>query len=265
MTEWQKFKERMRTFIRYQDLLFQMVERDIKLKYRRSFLGYVWSVLSPLMIMVVMTVVFSTMFKRNIEHFPVYLLTGNILFSFMREATTHCIGSITGSAALLKKTYIPKYIFTLSKVTSDLVNLVFSFGALIIVMLVTDVAFTWHCLFFFIPVLELYVFCIGLGLFLAQAAVFFRDVQYIWGVVCTAWMYLTPIFYPIDALPAKIQWLVVRFNPMFYYITIFRDMMMNDAMGWSGNILRGGLIALIMLLIGVWSFLKTKDRFILYI
>ena len=261
----QKLKARLHTFIDYKDLLVQMVERDIKLKYRRSFLGYIWSVLSPLLIMVVMTIVFSTMFRRDIEHFPVYLLAGNILFSFMRESSTHCIAAITGNAALLKKTYIPKYIFALSKVTSDLVNLVFSFGALVIVMIATDVPFTWHCLLFFIPVAELYIFCVGLGLFLSQAAVFFRDIQYIWGVVCTAWMYLTPIFYPIDLLPASLQWIVVRFNPMYYYITIFRDLIMRDTMGWLPNIWRGGLIAVLMLIVGIWGFLKTKDRFILYI
>lgn len=257
--------KRLHTLFRYKDLLYQLVTRDIKLKYRRSYLGYIWSVLSPLMIMVVMTVVFSTMFKRNIEHFPVYLLTGNILFTFMRESSAHSITSITSNAALLKKIYVPKYIFTISKVTSDLVNLVFSLGALIIVMLVTGVPFTWHCLLFFIPVFELYVFCVGLGLFLAQAAVFFRDIQYIWGVVCTAWMYLTPLFYPVDALPAALGWLVVRFNPMYYYITIFRDLTMYDTVGWLPNMSRGMLIAVLMLLIGTGSFLKNKDKFILYI
>lgn len=260
-----KMTGRLRTFYRYKDLLIQLVERDIKLKYRRSFLGYIWSVLNPLMIMTVMTVVFSTMFQRNIDNFPVYLLTGNILFSFMRESSTHAIASITGSAALIKKTYVPKYIFTLSKVTSDLVNLLFSLGALLIVMLVTGTAFTWHMLLVFIPLFELYVFCVGLGLFLAQAAVFFRDILYIWGVVCTAWMYLTPIFYPLDMLSEQLQWLIVRFNPMFYYTTVFRDMVMRGTLGWSQNIWRGGLVAIFMLSLGIWSFLRNKDRFILYI
>ena len=120
-------KERVKSLFRYKDLLAQLVSRDIKLKYRRSFLGYLWSVLNPLMTMAVMSVVFSQMFKKGIENYPVYLLSGNILYSFMRESTTHGLTSITGNASLLKKTYVPKYIFTLSKVTSDLVNLGFSF------------------------------------------------------------------------------------------------------------------------------------------
>ena len=260
-----RLKERIQVFFQYQNLLLQMVERDIKLKYRRSFLGYLWSVLSPLMTMAVMTVVFSTMFGRGIENYPVYLLIGNILFRFMRESSMHCITSITGNAALMKKIYVPKYIFTLSKVTSDFVNLGFSMAALFIVMFVTGTPFTWRCLLIIIPVFELYLFCIGLGLFLAQAAVFFRDIQYIWGVVCTAWMYLTPIFYPLENLSVKLQWVITRFNPMYYYITIFRDMTMHNRIGSLTHIYGGALIAILMLVLGLYSFLKTKDRFILYI
>ena len=113
----------VRNFIKYKDLFAQLVIRDIKLKYRRSFLGYLWSVLNPLFTMLIMWVVFSNLFRFDIQHFPVYLLTGQILFGFMTEATNASIMSIIGNTALLKKTYIPKYIFTLSRVTSSLVNL----------------------------------------------------------------------------------------------------------------------------------------------
>ena len=111
--------DRINVFMKYKDLLIQLVSRDIKLKYRRSFLGYLWSVLNPLFVMIIMTIVFSTMFSRNIENFPVYLFTGKMLFDFMSTSTNQAMTSVTGNAALLKKTYVPKYIFTLSKVTSD--------------------------------------------------------------------------------------------------------------------------------------------------
>lgn len=258
-------RERMRVLYKYRDLLAQLVSKDIKLKYRRSFLGYVWSVLNPLLIMVVMAAVFSTMFHRNIPHFPAYLLCGNVLFSFMREVTSHSINSITGNASLLKKIYVPKYIFTVSVVTSGLVNLFFSFGALLLVMIFTGVRFTWFCFLIVIPVVELYFFCIGLGLFLAQAAVFFRDIQYIWSVVVTAWLYLTPIFYPLDQLPKALIWAIPKFNPMYLYIQQFRDFTINGYMTWPVLIERGGLLALVMLLVGALTFARTKDRFILYI
>ena len=137
---------RLKSFYYYKDLLKQLVVRDIKLKYRRSFLGYVWSVLNPLLIMSVMSVVFSTMFKRNIENYPVFLFTGQLLFNYMNTSTHQAISSITANAALLKKVYVPKYIFTVAKITSGLVDFFFSLGALVLVMLVTGARFAIICL-----------------------------------------------------------------------------------------------------------------------
>lgn len=255
----------IREMWQYKDLLKQLVSRDIKLKYRRSFLGYVWSVLNPLLIMIVMTIVFSTMFSRNIENFPVYLFTGQLLFNFMNTSTHQAIFSITGNGALLKKTYVPKYIFTVSKITSGMVDFVFSLGALLIVMIATGAKFTPYILLFPFVVLQLYIFCIGLGLFLAQANVFFRDMQYIYNAVTTAWMYLTPIFYPIEMLPDWVAWCVKHLNPMYFYVGQFRDLVYSGRMPGHLIILAGCITALVMLFVGVWSFSKTQDKFILYI
>lgn len=142
-------------FWHYKDMLKLLVVKNVKLKYRRSFLGYVWSVLNPLLIMVVMTIVFSTMFSRNIDNFPVYLFCGQLLFNFMNNSTHQAIFSITGNASLLKKTYVPKYIFTIAKVTSGLVDLVFSLGALIIVLIATRARVTWYALLFPFVLLQL--------------------------------------------------------------------------------------------------------------
>lgn len=258
-------KKRLQGFLQYKDLLLQLVGRDVKLKYRRSFLGYLWSVLNPLMIMCVMTIVFSYFFRNNIPNFPVYLLIGQVLFSFMTESTTGAIVSITGNGALLKKTYVPKYIFTLSKVTSSLVNLLFSTAALWIVMIVTGVKLTPYFFFFPVVYLELYVFCIGLGLFLAQASVFFRDIQYIYGVIITAWTYFTPIFYPDTILPEGMRWYILHINPMYYYIAQFRDLVLTGAMPGPDLMLGAAVIPVLMLVIGVWSFHRNQDRFILFI
>src|SRR5699024_9092638 len=126
----QNFKAFWAEFMKYKDLLKLLVVKNVKLKYRRSFLGYVWSILNPLLIMVVMTIVFSTMFSRNIVNFPVYLFCGQLLFNFMNSSTHQAIFSITSSSAMLKKAYVPKYIFTLARITSGMVDLVFSLGAL---------------------------------------------------------------------------------------------------------------------------------------
>ena len=130
------WKYRISMFWKYKDLIVQLVGRDIKLKYRRSFLGYLWSILNPLFVMLVMTVVFSTMFSRNIDNFPVYLFTGKMLFDFLSTSTRQAMSSVVSNGALLKKTYVPKYIFTFSKVTSCMVDFVLSFGALLILSLI---------------------------------------------------------------------------------------------------------------------------------
>jgi lipopolysaccharide transport system permease protein len=240
------------------------VSRDIKLKYRRSILGYLWSVLNPLLTMIVMTIVFSTMFARGIENFSVYLLTGNLLFSFMSGAVGRAIPSVLGGAALLKKIYVPKYIFTLAAVTSELITMLFSLGALVIVILATGLHITWRIALIPLPIIELYVFSLGMGLFLAQAMVFFRDVQYIWGVFSTAWMYLTPIFYPVTLLPEKVRYAVTALNPLYYYIAQFRYFVLGGEGGWRLDALRGAVAAVVMLVIGLFTFSRAKNKFILY-
>lgn len=259
------WKFRIKMLLKYRYLLLLLVERDIKLKYRRSVLGYIWSVLNPLLTMLIMMLVFSHMFGKKIENFPVYLICGQILFSFMRESCTHAMNSIVGNAALLKKVYVPKYIFTLAKVTSSLVNLLFSLGALLIVMVITKVPLTWNSLLIVIPIAELYIFCIGLGLFLAQANVFFRDVANIWSVVTLAWMYLTPVFYSIDDLSPTLRYWIPKLNPMYIYITQFRDFILSGGWTWTVLIWRGLIISLLLLVIGLWTFTRNKDKFILYI
>ena len=260
-----RLKHFFKEFWQYKDLLKLLVSRNLKLKYRRSVLGYVWSVLNPLLTMTVMAIVFSTMFSRNIENFPVYLFCGQLLFNFMNNSTHQAISSITGNASLLKKTYVPKYIFTVARITSGMVDLVLSMGALLIVMLATGAKFTWYFFLFPFVVLQLYIFCVGLGLFLAQANVFFRDIQYIYNAVTTAWLYLTPIFYPLEALPEWLIWVVKHLNPMYFYVGQFRDLVYLGTLPGPTIVIAGCVAAVVMLCIGIWSFLKSQDNFILYI
>ena len=260
-----KLKQYITDFWKYKDLLNLLVMKTIKLKYRRSILGYVWSVLNPLLIMVVMTLVFSSMFNRNIDNFPVYLFCGQLLFNFMNTSTHHATKAITSSAALLKKAYVPKYIFTLATVTSSAIDMVFSFGALLIVMIATGHPFSWCNLLFPLVIIQLYLFCIGLGLFLAQACVFFRDVEFIYNAVTTAWLYLTPIFYPMEALPATVAKLVSTFNPMYFYVTQFRSLIYAGQLPSLHSVAGGCLYAAAAMCIGLWTFMKTEDNFIMHI
>ena len=253
------FLRRLGGFYQYRFLMEQLVTKDIKLKYRRSFLGYLWSILNPLMI------IFSSMFSSSIENFPVYLIIGQTLFGFMNESTFQAITSITGNAALLKKTYVPKYVFTVSKVTSSFVNTLFSLGAMIIVFVVCRVTFNAYYLMIPVVLLQEYVFCLGLGMLLAQASVFFRDIQYIYNAITTAWMYLTPLFYPIEMLPDTLRRGIELLNPMYFYVTEFRQIVLECRMPDPSLILSGTATAILFLAIGTWAFLRTQDKFILYI
>ncbi|MBF1227972.1 ABC transporter permease [Haemophilus parainfluenzae] len=251
--------------LHYKELLRQLVIKDIKLKYRRSYLGYIWSILNPLLMMTVLVIVFSQLFRFDIPNFAVYLLSGQVLFSFLSEATTMAVSSIVGNAPLLKKTYVPKYIFTISKVTSSLVNLLFSLVALVLVMIFTQVSFTWNILWFPVVLLEVYVFSLGVSLILAATAVFFRDIQYLWGVFISIWMYLTPIIYPVSIISEEYRWWYDNLNPMYGYVTQFRDVVLNGnplPLEW---LTQGFIVAFAFLFIGYWVFKRKQNQFILYI
>ncbi len=258
-------KYQIHTFRKYESLTKELVTRDIKLKYRRSFLGYVWSVLNPLLVMIVLAVVFSAMFKRDVENYPVYLLIGRTTYDFLTISTNQAMTSVTGNAALLKKTYIPKYIFTLTKVTSSMIDFVFSLGALLIVMLVTRTPFHLTILLTPLVFIQLYLFCLGLGFLLATLHVFFRDIRYIYRAVTTMWLYLTPIIYPIERLPHSLQLLIKAFNPLYYYVAQFRDLALYGSLPGPRIFWGGWVFGILMLVIGLCVFRKWKDRFILYI
>lgn len=262
-----KTKERIDTFVRYTELWKQLVMRDLKLKYRRSVLGYLWSILSPLLIMIVQVIVFSNLFDRSgsIENYAVYLISGRTVFEFITASTNDSMRSIVGNSALIKKIYVPKYIFTLAKVTSGAVNFVFSMGALIIVMVFTRTPFTWYFLLFPLVAIQLYLFCCGLGFFLAQCNVFFRDVQYIYKAFTTAWMYATPLFYSIDQMTGPVRWVIENLNPAYYYVQQFRCYIYMGTHPEPRTILLGWVIALVMFVIGLFSFKRAQDKFILYI
>ena len=237
-------------------VLKSLVSKDFKLKYRRSILGVLWSVLNPLLMMIVLSAVFSFMFRFQIENYPLYLILGQVLFSLMTDATTSAMTSIIDASPLLKKVRVEKMVFPLEKVVFGLVNFAISLIAVLAVMVFFQVIPTWRVLL--IPVMLIFVslFCVGLGLLLSSLAVFFRDVIHLWGVVTTAWMYATPIFYPLELLPDTLQNLMV-WNPMYQYITYFRDIMMNGVtpsfeasyLFWNG---RGNLFG--------WSYCVPQNR-----
>ncbi len=246
-------------------VLRSLVTKDFKLKYRRSMLGVLWSLLNPLLMMIVMAAVFSYMFRFQIEHFPVYLILGTIMFDFMNRGTTGAMSSIVESQALIKKVRIEKMVFPLEKVVFELVNFGLALIAALLVMLFFQVAPSLHAIWG-LPfiLLMITIFSTGLSLLISALSVFFRDVMHLWSVLITAWTYATPLFYPYEMLEGWMQ-TIMQFNPMFHFITFFRDIMM-----WNTNpgLMECGIcfgMAVVTFLVGLLVFRKTESKFILYI
>lgn len=248
----------------YRWLLKELVVRDLKIKYRRSVLGYLWSVLNPLLMMVVLTIVFSTMFRFNIPNYPVYLLTGQLLFSFFCDSTNMAMGSILNGASLIKKVYLPKYIFPLSRVLSTFTTMLFSLAALFIVMLATSAEF--HITMIMLPLVLFYmlVFSLGVSLILAVSVVYFRDIEHLYGVFLSALNYLTPIFYPASILPEWLKQLMVL-NPLYDFITLFRNILLYGNWPTVEEYVICTLYSFGFLILGMWVFQKHQKNFILYI
>lgn len=254
----------LRNFWDYRYLLVELVRRDVKTKYRRSALGILWSVLNPLGMMVVMTIVFSNIFRGGIENFPVYLMSGQLIYNFFSEASNMAMTSVMDNAPLIKKVYVPKYLFPISRICSSFVNLLTSFIALTIVVIVTRTQIFWTLGLIFFPIFYIFLFSLGMGLILATLVISFRDMMHLYGVLLTAWMYVTPIFYSVDMLPANLQFVFV-FNPLASIIEMLREVLlygMVPDLVLHARCLIPGIIALV---IGMLVFFKEQDTFILKI
>lgn len=182
---------------RYQFLLYQLVLRDFKVKYKRSVLGVLWSILHPLFMMLIMTVVFTNLFKMTTSgsmNYPVYIITGLVIFNFFTEATNYSLTAITGNFNLITKVHMPKYIFPVAKTITSCVNLFFSLIALYAVIFVTKEDVTWHHILLLYDFACLFLFTLGIGFILAALTVFFRDMIYLYNLLTLAWTYMTPIF-----------------------------------------------------------------------
>ncbi len=264
------------TFDKYKYLLKNLIVRDLKVKYRRSTLGFLWSILNPLFMAFVLSAVFSNIMRvGGVENFTVFYLAGSLIFNFMNEATTGCMGSVIGAAPLIKKVYIPKYIFPAEKVLFAFVNMLFSMVALLIIMFITKIGLigsapdkliiNWVCLLFPIPMIYTFFFSLGLGLILAAYNVYFRDLTHLYSVLVAAWMYLTPIIYPVDLVKGTIVEHIMYANPMYYYVTYFRDVIMYGIIPDFNFNLICSTFSLAAFLIGILVFKKKQDRFILFI
>ena len=254
LTKWRKYKF----------LFSELVKRDFKKKYKRTYLGMFWSVLSPLLTLLIMRIVFSRLFGNSIAHFTTYLFCGNIVFSFFSDSTNQGMSALLGNAAIFTKVNVPKYLFLFSKITSSLINFILTFGVFLLFCAIDGVMFTPLFLSLIFPIICMVIFNMGIGLILSALFVFFRDVQYLWSVFTMLLMYMSAIFYSVDSYPLTVQ-RIFHFNPVFVYIKYFRITVLEGRVpSLALHALAVGY-ALFVFAIGVLVYRKYNHKFLYYV
>ena len=249
---------------KHQFLFQQLVHRDFTKKYKRTVLGVAWSVLSPLLTLLVMNLIFGTLLGSDIEHYTIYLFSGQLVFSFFNESTNEGMTSLLNNADIFTKVNIPKYMFLLSKNISSLINFGITLCIYFLFVLINGIPITWKFILLLYPIVCLVMFNVGVGLILSAAYVFFRDIQYLYGIFTMLLMYMSAIFYSIDTFP-QIGRNVFLVNPVYVYIRYFRKIVIENTIPsvWFHLIAIG--YALIALLVGFFIYKKKNHSFLYYV
>lgn len=240
------------------------MKRDFKKKYKRTILGMAWSILSPLLMLLVMRLVFTQFFGRNMEHYTTYLFCGNLVFSYFNESTGQGMSSLMGNAAIFSKVNVPKYLFLFSKNIQTLINFGLTMIVFVLFCLLDGIHFTWKVVFLAYPVVCLVLFNIGVGLILSALFVFFRDIQYLWGVFTQLLMYISAIFYAVDQYSYTTQRLFLL-NPIYLFIRYFRKIVIDATIPtiWFHLLMLADVV--IILGIGCWMYKKYNTKFLYYV
>lgn len=252
-----------RTFKKYHYLLFQLVKKDIKLKYRSSYMGVLWTLLEPLLTMMVLVLVFSKLY-HNTKDFPVYILTGRLLYSFFANTTRTSLKSVRANASMIKKVYVPKYMYPCASVLSGYIQFLISLIVLAGVAVFCDIAPNWHLLEAVFPLTIILVLTMGASLWLSTLAVFFRDLEYLWGVALTLIMYACAIFYKVETVVGDNNEWLFRLNPLYAVIENFRDAIYGNSMNVP-VMMYSLVVSTLLFLSGIVVFYKNQDKFILHL
>lgn len=248
----------------YQFLFEELVKRDYKKRYKRTVLGMLWSILSPLFMLTILAVIFGNFFGRSIEHYVIYLFSGQVIYSYFLEATNEGMLALVSNSSIFSKINVPKYLFLFSKNVSALIN----FGIILVIyfcfIAADGVGFTWNFLLLVYPIICLVFINLGIGLILSALYIFFKDIQYLYSLFTRVIMYGSAIFYSIDILPQHLQTLFYC-NPIFVCITYFRSIVLHNTVPdlWLHLLLAG--YALVLFGIGCCVYKKYNYKFLYYV
>ncbi len=249
---------------RYQFLFEELVKRDFKKKYKRTILGMAWSVLSPLLTLLVMKMVFSNFFGRNTEHYTTYLFCGNLIFSYFSESTSQGMSSLVSNSGIFTKVNVPKYLFLMSKNVQTLINFGLTMCVFVVFCVLDRIVFTWKLILLLYPIILLLLFNFGMGLILSALFVFFQDIQYLWSVFTMLLMYMSAIFYTIDSYSYTVQCLFLL-NPVYLFIRYFRKIVIDATIPTVWFHLLMLVDVAIVLGLGCWMYKKYNHRFLYYV
>jgi lipopolysaccharide transport system permease protein len=261
--------ELLRDTYRYRELIWALALKELKIRYKRSFLGFLWALLNPLLLMVVLTVVFSKILQANIPHYAVFMLCVLLPWTFFAQSLAYGAESLVGNGELIKKVRVPKAVFPVAAVVSNMINLILSFIPLLLIVPASGMSFFWTWLYLPVPLLALTIFTLGAAFFFATANVYYRDIAHILQVVLNVWFYVTPIIYQEDQFPAEYRW-VFKLNPVVYVLHGFR-LSIYGANGQYGllpefrSILASFVCGFASLIIGFSIFRKYQDQFVFYV
>lgn len=247
--------------IKYRDTLFFLTKKNLTAKYKRSFLGFMWSLLNPILMMIVYSLVFSSILIRNVESFPIFLFIGIMSWRVFSTSITTCSMSIVMGSNLVTKIYFPRIILPLSHILVEVINYFLTVPIIIVmILLFSSIPLNWYFLLF-IPILFIEVmFVTGLSLIVAAITVFFRDVQHILTIILLMWFYLSGVIYPFDMLSEKIQSILI-FNPLVHFILLFRDIFYYSQLPNFSTMLILTGVSLVTLVIGLMVFISFQDKF----
>lgn len=257
-----QMKSMFKNSYNYRFLLEQLVTKSIKLKYRKSYLGVLWSLIEPIMTMIVLSFIFGTLLGRGDKYYPIYILSGRLLYSFFSAGTKATMKSIRANAAMIKKVYVPKYMYPLAACSSSYIIFLISLIDLFLAILVMGMDLTPYMLLSIVPILILFLLTLGVGMILTSVNVFFRDVEYIWDVLMMLIMYTCAIFYKVDSFVGSRKYIVFQLNPLYALIKCFRDCIYGNPMEASWLLYSLGF-SVATCLLGIWLFKKQQDKFIL--
>ena len=250
--------------VRYRELIWALALKDLHVRYKRSVLGFLWALLNPLLMMIILTVVFSTIMRFSINNYAVFLISAYLPWNFFSQALSYSVESIVNNGELLKKLAIAKSIFPIAAILANIINFVLSLIPLLILLLVLRFPIHWTWIYLPLPFILLILFTLGFGFFCSAANVFFRDVSHIIQIALSALFYFTPIIYSIDFIPPKYQ-LLFHLNPLFYILDGFRKAIYFGTLP-SLEIITVSLVSsFLFLMVGYWVFRRYQDTFVFYL